>query len=310
MVTPSIFVAIPSYRDWELPKTFCDAKIRASGTTRINFGVHNCQKVEDKIDMTCCSDRLTGIKIYDSIAPEHIGLQMSRYIANSFYADEDYYLQIDAHMRFVPNWDERLIAMYKSRQLQGVSKPLITMYPPEYWYDEEGVEVRREHQKFHPTRISFTEKPQQFTDSFIPSQTAVHMDEDCVYTSSVSGGFIFTDGSFAQITPNKKIAFWGEEILIAARAFTHGFDLVTATEDIVYHLYASGQSFEKIRRHHVWNDFPAVWHTLDFNSKAEVERIFSQNVIGDGALGSMRSLAEYGEFAGLDFAGRKVTQLW
>lgn len=250
------------------------------------------------------------VHLYESFAPENLGLQASRYIANSFYKDEDYYLQIDSHMRFTHDWDAKLINMHNERRSLGIPKPLITMYPPEYWYDDEGNEVLREHQQFHPTRISFTEKPEQFANSFIPSQTAVHMDHDCVYTSSVSGGFIFADGSFAGLTPNKKIAFWGEEILIAARAFTSGFDLVTATEDIVYHLYDSGQPFEKTHRHHAWNDFPAIWHTLDFNSKAEIECIFSQNVVGEGALGSVRTLAEYGDFAGLDFVNRKVTQVW
>lgn len=305
VVMPSIFIQIPSYRDWELPKTVADAVAKATGTNFLTFGIHNCVMADDAMTIGSTPD-WARVCLAKSIAPEHIGLQMSRYIANAFYINEDYYLQIDSHMRFVQDWDIKLIAMHKSYRNMGIFKPLITMYPAEYWYDDDGNEVLRESYEFNRTRISFAEKPQQFSDSFIPSQTAVSTGEGCVYTPSVSGGFIFADGSFHLLTPNKKIAFWGEEILIAARAFTHGFDLVTATEDIVYHLYHSGQPFEKTHRHHAWVDFPELWRPLDRTSKLELQHIFSQNLIGEGALGSVRTLAEYGEFAGLDFVQRIV----
>lgn len=306
VVMPSIFIQIPAYRDWELPKTIADATAKASGMNFITFGIHSCILDGDAITVKAVPDT-ARICYAQSIAPEHIGLQMSRYIANAFYTNEDYYLQIDSHMRFVQDWDIKLIAMHKHYQRIGIAKPLITMYPPEYWYDDDGNEVLRESEQFNRTRISFAEKPQQFADSFIPSQTAVSVDEGCVYTPSVSGGFIFTDGTFHLLTPNKKIAFWGEEILIAARAFTSGFDLVTATQDIVYHLYHSGQPFEKTHRYHAWVDFPELWRPYDRTSKLEIQHIFSQNVIGKGALGSVRTLTEYGEFAGLDFNQRIVT---
>ena len=184
------------------------------------------------------------------------------------------------------------------------------MYPPAYTLDINGQAVLHPNETFYATRISFAEFPDKFTDTLIPSQQATASPEGCVYTSSVSGGFIFTDGSFAEITPNPLIAFWGEEILIAARAFTSGFDLVTATEDTVFHLYHSGQPFELTRRHHVWNDFPAEFAAMDTNSKAEIQRIFSDRVIGDGALGTVRTLDQFEEFAGLDFMSRQVTQVW
>lgn len=302
---PSIFIQIPAYRDFELPKTIADAVAKASGDNFLTFGVHSCVLPGDNITAPSVPDWVRVVW-GESLAPGNIGLQLSRRIANSFYINEDYYLQIDSHMRFVEDWDVKLIAMHKWYARMGIAKPLITMYPPDYGYDDKGNEVLQRSTEFNRTRISFAEKPEQFTHSFIPSQTAVSTDEGCVYTPSVSGGFIFTDGSFHLLTPNKKIAFWGEEILIAARAFTSGFDLVTATEDIVYHLYHSGQPFEKTHRHHVWIDFPELWRPLEAETKVEIERIFSQNVIGEGALGTVRTLAEYGEFAGLGFKQRIV----
>lgn len=310
VVTTSIFVQIPAYRDHELTQTVADAIEKASGSVRLHFGVHNCVLPGDNIVIDRNLPAWVKLSVAESVAPANIGLQMGRYIANSFYGGEGYYLQCDAHMRFVPDWDTKLIAMIEAYRQAGIPKPLISMYPPTYTLTANGEAVLHSNPDFYPTRISFAENPGQFTQTLIPSQTATATDEGCVYTASVSGGFIFADGNFAEIAPNRLIAFWGEEVLIAARAFTHGFDLCTATSDILFHLYHSSQPFELTRRHHVWNDFPSEFAELDMRSKAELQRIFAGKVIGEGALGSARDLDDYGRFSGLDFKTRTVTQAW
>ena len=241
-----------------------------------------------------------------SIAPENIGLQQARYIANKFYEGEDYYLQIDSHMRFVENWDTILIEGILRYQEMGLPKPLITQYPPSYGYDNEIKEIVIVPENFYQCGIWFGENTRQFEDTLIPSQTAMVMSDNCGFISSVSGGLIFTVGEFAKIKPNPKIAFWGEEPLIAARAFTHGFDLVMPFAHSVLHLYHSQQPFEKVRRHHVWQDHPEIWTKMDAESKEEYVKIFENREMGEFALGTERTLDEYEEFAGLDFKNRKI----
>jgi Glycosyltransferase (GlcNAc) len=305
----SIFLQIPAYRDLELPETIKDAISRSSGKNKLVFGIHNCLMPEDQISI---SDIETPdhveIRYIESIAPENIGVQLSRYVSNELYADEDYYLQTDAHMRFQNNWDVLAIEDYKWYESLGIENPLITMYPPRYVYTYTK-EVSLENviaPSDHSTRISFRERPDDFVTRFIPSQLAISIPQGCQYTSSVAGGMIFTNGSFAKIKPNRKVAFWGEEILIAARAFTHGFNLVTARHHIVWHLYHSGQTYEYARRHHAWADWPDIWKTLDQESRLEVKNIFETARVGDDALGSVRSLEDFGIFAGLDFKNKKV----
>ena len=308
-MTASIFVQIPSYRDHELPRTVADAIARASGSMRVGFGIHSCVLPGDDITIGSTPEWVT-VGFVESVAPVNIGLQAGRRLANNLYNGEDYYLQIDSHMRFVDGWDLKLVAMIEAYRRDGIPKPLISMYPPTYTLNANGDTILHANPNFYPTRISFAEIPEQFSRTLIPSQTATATEEGCVFTASVSGGFVFADGGFAEVAPNPLIAFWGEEILIAARAFTAGFDLVTATTDIVYHLYHSGQPYELTRRHHVWVDFPAEFAELDMRSKAELQRILSAKIVGDGALGSARDLDDYGRFAGLDFKTRTVTQVW
>lgn len=310
----SIFIQIPSYRDLELQKTIIDAVEQSSGKTYLHFGVHNCYMTDEEIQFDYPEFKNAKVSQVNSLAPQNIGLQLSRKIANNFYDGEDFYLQIDSHMRFIKNWDQHLIDLFLMYKYFGIKKPLITQYPSAYSYDknmkEKYVPSREaKNNDYYPTRISFHENKLQFLNTRIPTQTAMSVNRYCAFTASVSGGFIFTEGSFNEITPNPKIAFWGEEPLIAARAFTNGFDLVVAHMDIVWHLYASGQDQKYVRRHHAWRDFPEIWPKLDADSKMEYFRIMTEREIGRYALGSERSLDDYEQFAGLDFRTGEVTQI-
>ena len=267
----SIFIQIPSYRDFELNKTIASAVSNASGSNKLSFGVHNCILFDGEIEVKTDYPEWVTINSATSIAPQNIGLQQARYLANEFYNGEDYYLQTDSHMRFVENWDVSLIG--------GIKK-----------YDA-----------FYQCGISFEENIEQFKNTLIPTQTAKVSSNTCGYIKSVSGGSIFTLGEFSKIKPNQTIAFWGEEPLIAARAFTHGFDLVMPFSHAIFHLYHSQQTFAKVRRHHVWADFPEIWAELDAMSKTEYKKIFTERVVGDGALGYVRTLDEYEQFSGLNF---------
>lgn len=93
----TIFVQIPSYRDWELPKTIHNCIEQSSGNNAIRFGVHNCVAFEGEVFVAPKSN----VSIKTSIAPSNVGIQQARYIANDLYDGEDYYFQIDSHTRFV-----------------------------------------------------------------------------------------------------------------------------------------------------------------------------------------------------------------
>jgi hypothetical protein len=121
------------------------------------------------------------------------------------------------------------------------------------------------------------------------------------------GGFIFTLGSFAELGFNEKIMFVGEEILIAARAYTHGFDFFIPDRQYMYHLYNDRNAvFQKNLRRQIWKDYSEDFNVKDKASKQEVYDIFANNIIGPGALGVERTLKEYGDYAGLDFENRKL----
>jgi len=296
-----IFIQISSYRDKELARTIENAISQCSINNELYFGVHISYLDESEIDVPVGPN----IKYTTSQAPQNVGVGIGRYIAHKFYNNEDYYLQCDSHTRFVKNWDEIAINSILNYQKQGIKKPLLTMYPSNYWYkDETFTEIETDLTDPHyKSVISFHERPEDFKDLRIPSQTAMPSNGN-IFTKSISAGSLFTVAPF--MPPNNEMAFWGEEILMAARAYTHGYDLVVPEEQYLYHLYYNHEKPEMNRRKIFWADFPDVFEAMNSESRKKLYNIFLGELIGDEYLGKERSLSEYGKFAGLDFVTGEV----
>ena len=303
----SIFVQIAAYRDLEVTPTILDAIKQSSGNHTINFGVHTVYVDESEINVP----DLPNVKHAESKAPENIGLGIGRALAHQFYDGEDYYLQCDSHSRFIKGWDEVAIHSVLNYQIQGISKPLLTMYPANYWYPSltaNYVEKDRLPEN-HLSNISFHENPGQFKATRIPLQTAMGpIPDGNRFVKSVSGGSIFTVKGFQPF--NTDIAFYGEEIWLAARAFTHGYDIMVPDEQYMYHLYYNHETSDKSinKRKILWDDFPAEFEALDVISKALIFKTLTEGTTGEMLLGTDRTIAEYGLYAGLDFVNGELVE--
>jgi hypothetical protein len=299
MVMSSIFVQIPSYHDYEIGRTVRDAIKNSSGENTINFGLHVSYYKNNDLNIPI----LDNVKFKISKAPDNLGQGTSRYIANKFYNGEDYYLQIDSHTRFEKNWDESLIKNYNFYKNLGL-KPAISCYPAAYEYGENG-SVLLNNGSYVPY-TDFVEDLSFENNCYIPHQKGVPNISNNIFTRSVSGGSIFSDGSFASIKPNKNMYFYGEEILTAVRLYTHGYDLLLPQKQNLYHLYYDASKREKNLRRQVGEDFPDLIKQIDDNSKYELKKILDNRIIGPDALGSERTLEEYQIFAGINFIDKKI----
>jgi len=302
-IKPSIFVQIAAYRDLEVTPTILDAIEKSSGNYTINFGVHTVYVDESEINIP----DLPNVKHAESKAPKNIGLGSGRALAHQFYNGEDYYLQCDSHSRFVDGWDEIAVKSILNYQAQGINKPLLTMYPANYWYVS-STESHIETDvivKENLTSIGFHENPEQFKSIRIPSQTAIGVGDGNIFVKSVSGGSIFTVGGFLPF--NTDIAFYGEEIWLAARAYTNGFDIVVPDQQYMYHLYYNHEKPVEInKRKLLWVDYPNEFQELDKKSKDLIYKTLTEGTQGEMLLGTERTLAQYGVFAGLDFASGDI----
>ncbi len=295
----SIFIQITSYHDYELEKTIMDAINKSSGKTDLVFGVHSIFYEDNSwIDPV---RKIPNVKLVESKSPENLGMGLGRSLAHDFYSGEDYYFQIDAHSRFDQDWDTFLINEVNTHKSNGFKKPLITQYPKPFWYEGE-IEKTRDHEEV-VTQFCWKDR-ERFRNSRMPMQGTVVNPKDNLHSISVSGGCIFTEGEF--LKPNKLIFGDGEEIFIAARAYTSGYDFFVPSKMFMYHLYYGKEG--KNKRRLVTEDWLDETFRLSKISGDEITFVLSEpGVIGEGRLGTERTLIDYGIFCGLDFYTGEIT---
>jgi hypothetical protein len=294
----SIFIQITSYHDYELEKTIRDAINKSSGETELVFGVHSIF-YEDNSWIEPVRN-IANVKLVESKAPENLGMGLGRAIAHDLYNGEDYYFQIDAHSRFDQDWDTFLINEINTHKSNGFKKPLISQYPKPFWY-EGDIEKVNQHEEV-VTQFYWKDK-ERFKHNRMPMQGTVLNPEGNIFSISVSGGSIFTEGEF--IKPNKLIFADGEEIFMAARAYTSGYDFFVPSEMFMYHLYYGTEG--KNARRIVYPDWPEQTAELNKTSVDEIRFVLSgEGIVGEGRLGTERTLSEYGKFCGLDFVNGEI----
>lgn len=292
----SIFVNIAGYHDYEIVKTIQNLIDESSKENSINFGIHSVFEEEDTIGII----KTDNIKYIASKAPLNLGPALGRYIANSLYNNEDYYLMIDSHTRLGKNWDKIFtddIAYYKNL---GFEKPLLTAYPTTYWY-EDGVEKRSPGSHL-PQNIRFTSYENNSLKSIVLGGSRHAVYDNSIYQHSIAGGFCFGPGPFIDF--NEDISF-SEEFIVGAMLYTSGYDLLIPRSLIVYHYYNAPEKagFEEFNRRSVWH-YPPNLESLGIllgKSNETILNIIKENVVGKYCLGNKRSLEDYGKYLGISF---------
>ncbi len=93
--------------------------------------------------------------------------------------------------------------------------------------------------------------------------------------------------------------FSGEEISLAARAFTWGYDFFYPNKDVLWHRYNHPMPLH-------WSDHSAVQTDLNNQAVARLQDLLlgRHEMLGRYGLGNQRTLHEFEEYAGLDFQER------
>jgi hypothetical protein len=300
MNLPRLFVHIPSYRDRECQWTVKDLFEKACHPDRVFVGI--CWQTSPEEDQDCflAETRPDQVRVVHFHIDQARGLGWARQQACRLWEGEEYSLQTDSHMRFVPGWDEKMLDMLATCDSPD---PVLTAYPPGYT-PPDHLEARQESfvqciKRFLPNGIL------EFTCQPVPKGVRVTRP---LPTAACAGGFIFGSSRLIRDVPfDAEIYFNGEEPSLAVRLWTHGFDLFSPHETVIYHYYKR----EDGSRH--WNDFRqwADLHKLTLRrmkALCEPAACLPEEVaaLGPYGLGTRRSLAEYEAFSGVNFAGKTL----
>lgn len=301
-----IFIQIAAYRDPELLPTLRDAITKAKHPKNLKFCIawqHSAEDVWDTLDEFKNDKRFI---ILDIPHTETKGTCWARYQIQQHWKDEAYTLQLDSHHRFVQDWDEILIKMVKDLQKAGHKKPLLTAYVTSY--DPANDPSGRGTDPWWLTFDRFTPEGAVF---FVPSVVPDWQNRKLPYPSRFySAHFAFTLGQFCKEVPHDpNYLFHGEEISIAARSYTWGYDLFAPHKLCVYHEYT-----RQHRPRKSWDDIPQ-WSTWDRESLARNRRLLNidgehnpDEDFGEFGFGPHRTLEQYETYAGIKFDIRGIQQ--
>ncbi|MEO0493050.1 MAG: GlcNAc-transferase family protein [Actinomycetota bacterium] len=286
-----ILVAIASYRDRDVAETVRSALTQAAYPEHVRFAICH-QFDDDTADVLApwAEDPRFWIDAVPHAQSE--GACWARHRTFEAYDDEPYLLQIDAHTRFAARWDVRYVEMLESID---ADRPLLTSYPPGFTTDADG---RVDHDLDVGVQSLYIDEVRDDLTTFQKTQV-MHDRSRPVPSPTLAAGQIFTRGRFCRDVPyDPKLYFAGEEISLAARAFTHGYDLFAPNENLIWHRYDHDQP-----KH--WEDDE---HHGDRQRRA-VERLRvlfqgDQRVLGRYGLGAERPLSAFERHAGVRLSPR------
>ena len=294
---PTIFVSVACYRDTECPPTLADMFAKAADPSRVVAGV--LWQVVDGEDEDCVGmppgfeGQIRGIRVH---ANESQGACWARHrIQAELYGGEDYFLQIDSHSRFAPGWDDMLIAMLARCPSD---RAVLTTYPVGY------VPPDTLRDPYIPVLV--TNKFNEFGILLLKSRAiplAVRPSQP-LPTAFLGANCLFGPGAIvAEVPYDPHLYFHGEEITLAVRLWTHGWDLFSPDDVALYHDY----SVDRGRPRH-WSD-NRDWSVTNRRSFARARHILVGETAAPEALveieryglGKKRTVAQYEAFADVDF---------
>ena len=285
----TIMVSVASYRDTECMATVTDAFAKADRPGRVYVGI--CQQNQEAGE-ECSAPGVdpTHVRVISLPHTEAKGPTYARYLCSTLYNGEDYVLQIDSHTRFVQGWDKKLIDMI---QRCPSSKPVLTHYPHSYDVDDQNLR----------TQVPVMCRSKWNGDGLPVFEAVMKPLEEAGLRQVpfLAGGMLFGPGHLFQevpMDPGLHYLFQGEESLLSARLFSHGWDLFTPSENVVLH-------------HYVRKDGPRFWDDLKGyhdHQKLTIRRV--KQLLGlenpdisstdPYGMGPVRSLAEWWTFSRLN----------
>jgi len=300
-----IYISIASYRDPQLLPTLRDCIANADNPENLVFGIAWQHAEEDTWDTLDEFKNDARFRIIDIIYSDSKGACWARNQCHQHYGGEEYYLQLDSHHRFIEGWDTECIKMIKQLQKKGHKKPLLTSYIPSFDPDNDP-----ESRMMEPWWMTF--------DRFIPEGAIFFLPatipnwkklKSPIPSRFLSAHFIFTLGQWCTEVPyDPEYYFHGEEISLAVRSYTWGYDLFHPHKVIAWHEYTRkgrtkqwDDDKEWVNRNNHCHKRNRALFAVDGECRCDIE-------FGPYDFGTERTLFQYEAYAGIRFRDRSVQQ--
>jgi [Skp1-protein]-hydroxyproline N-acetylglucosaminyltransferase len=284
-----IFISIAAYRDPELPKTVENIILNAEHPELLRIVVYEQNDSEDlSIYGIYPENQVLVLRDHYTLAK---GPNYARSIIQKEYKSEEYYLQIDSHMRTIKNWDTMLKHMLKLLPEPAV----LTQYPPEYDIDNQTIPLDKIRSGLYIQGFGIKDRFTRIQSDIIDIKDR----RNFPYTSKAwSACFSFSKGSIVKdghYDISFEHLFFGEELDITLKLYTRGYNFFSPHISVFY------TYFKRNYRRTYWQDIPASEREpLELKSRLKLYKRIQENEIGQNAFGTIRTLTDYMSFAQID----------
>lgn len=296
----TIFISVASYRDPELIPTIEDAFAKAAFPHDLRFGI--CWQHDEHEPSPPARLGKSVVRVLDVPWRESKGACWARSrIQKELFDGEDFFLQIDSHHRFIQDWDRMLLDQME----MGIpAKSVLSTYVAAYDIDKPlpatALPCMMRLDKIQETGVVLF---QAFPVSWAAGGPPVK-------ARFISGHFLFAPGGFVADVPyDPSIYFTGEEISLAVRAYTHGYDLFHPSVHVLWHEYTRKARTKHWDDHLEKNGVHIQWWMRDTSSKQRVKMLFTGGNLGDYGFGTVRNIRDYEAYTGLDFTNWTATPI-
>ena len=263
----SIFISVASYRDKQLPKTVKSLIDNAKYPKDLHFGILDQAEKNKWADLSFVNSKITHQKMHMKDAK---GAGYARKICMEMYNGEDYFFQVDSHMRFAPNWDVRMMTMLdQSQELAKNKKVILSQFPAPYQLWTNGKEYFPEGDPIFWSDPSWTSVVWTWRGLWAGNREFMSDKSKPCPSHTVLAGYVFAPGNLIEEVPyDPRISFMGEELCFAIRAYTRGWDIYAPNEMLVWHYYTRKEDpkiwnqRDDMTRDHKWLDLEKKSHAV------------------------------------------------
>ncbi len=281
-----IFVNIASFRDTELPITVDNIISNAEYPDLLRIVVYEQNGPDDPSIFGIYPEKqVLVIKDHFSLAK---GPTYARSIIQKKYNNEEYYLQIDSHMRTIKNWDTILKHM-----LDLVPEPaVLTQYPPEYIQKSNEIDINKIRSGLYIQGFGIKDRFTRIQSDLVDIKNR----RNFPYTSKAwSACFSFSKGTIVKDAPYDSTfehLFFGEELDITLKLYTRGYYFFSPHISVFYTF------FKRNYRRTYWEDIPnSEREPLEEKSRHKLWKRILNNEIGPDAFGTVRTVDDYMKYA-------------
>jgi [Skp1-protein]-hydroxyproline N-acetylglucosaminyltransferase len=247
--TETIFVSIATYRDPDCVNTVESIYSRATHPHRIRTVVVEQRREGDSFctrpEVPCQKDPSQILCKYHHLihsfefdARLAVGPTFARHIGHRHYRGEFFAMQVDSHVRFTQRWDEDIIDQFKAanNEMAVLSTYLLDLNGA---IDQETYQSKRTDRALLCN--AYFENGVLHNGLQYARPVPVSLKGTPTLHPFWAAGFSFARGHFAVQVPYDQhlpMVFQGEEISMAVRAFSYGYDFYAPERSVCFHMYA------------------------------------------------------------------------